>query len=367
MTEPTQPVLPEGVPNLNTFYFYLTHGCNLACRHCWLAPEFQKNGRTGGHLDFEILKQAVEEAIPLGLSSAKLTGGEPLLHPDFVKIVDYLAEKEIAVTIETNGMLMTRELASHLKQSSTWFVSVSIDGANPETHNSFRGVKGSFQKANQAVKDLAEVGFQPQVIMSIHRGNIDQIEDLIILAQELGAGSVKFNLIQSTGRGELMEKRHEILGIEELIETGKWVEDTLQEKYPISLFYDWPAAFKSINSLLKKGVNTCGIFNILGVLSEGHYAMCGIGVQIPELVYGQIGVDNLADVWANHPTLVKLREQIPAEFEGICGKCILKNRCLGSCIAQNYFETGSLTGSHWFCRHAEELGLFPVTIITSKP
>ena len=359
--------LPDGVPSLTTYYFYLTHGCNLACKHCWLSPEFKNNGRTGGHLDLDLLKGAVEEGIPLGLSSAKLTGGEPLLHPDFIKIVDYLTEKDISVTIETNGTLLTKELASYLKlHTSTWFVSVSIDGANPETHDRFRGVQGAFEKACNAVSYLAQAGFNPQVIMSIHKENIDEIEDLVTLVENLGAGSVKFNIVQSAGRGELMEKREETLTIQNLVALGKRMENDVQPKYKIPLYYDWPAAFMNIQGLLRKGVNSCGIFRILGVLSDGHYAMCGIGVNIPELVYGEIGRDNLRDVWVNNPTLVRLREEVPSQLEGICGKCIFKNRCLASCVAHNYFESGRLTGSHWFCQQAHEIGLFPLTRMANE-
>ena len=46
--------LPEGTPPLNSYYVYLTAGCNLACKHCWLAPAFQRNGGTGGHLDYDL-------------------------------------------------------------------------------------------------------------------------------------------------------------------------------------------------------------------------------------------------------------------------------------------------------------------------
>ncbi len=76
--------LPEGVPPLTQYYVYLTAGCNLACQHCWLSPVYQPKGTTGGHLDFEFFKLALEEGIPLGLRSAKLTGGEPLAAPGFL-------------------------------------------------------------------------------------------------------------------------------------------------------------------------------------------------------------------------------------------------------------------------------------------
>ena len=68
--------LPEDCPPLNSYYVYLTGGCNLACKHCWLEPTFQKDSGTGGHLDYELFALAIEEGLPLGLNRIKLTGGE---------------------------------------------------------------------------------------------------------------------------------------------------------------------------------------------------------------------------------------------------------------------------------------------------
>ena len=66
---------------LNQLYFYLTEGCNLACRHCWLAPKLDAAGDRYPTLPVELFETAIREAKPLGLSAVKLTGGEPLLHP----------------------------------------------------------------------------------------------------------------------------------------------------------------------------------------------------------------------------------------------------------------------------------------------
>src|SRR5512137_898432 len=82
--------LGEPVPALRTLYLYLTAGCNLACRHCWISPSYEPGGGSGGHLDLGLLEQAIVEAKPLGLTSAKLTGGEPTLHPDFVGLCELL-------------------------------------------------------------------------------------------------------------------------------------------------------------------------------------------------------------------------------------------------------------------------------------
>lgn len=354
--------LPERVPALNSYYVYLTMGCNLACKHCWLSPPFQRNGGTGGHLDYDLFALAVDEGLLLGLRHVKLTGGEPLLHPEFEKIVKLIKEKGLGLTIETNGTLLTQSLARFLKdESSLGHISVSLDGAIPETHDPFRGVQGSFEKAVQGIRHLVEVGYRPQVIMSLHPGSVDEMESLVRLAEELGAGSLKFNIIQPSGRGELMVERGQVLDIRRLIELGKWVEDDLQKQTAIRLYYSWPLAFYSLKHLLAIDGYSCGIFSILGILPTGHMAMCGIGSQVPELCYGLFGQDHVADVWAFHPMLINLRERLPIDLEGICAKCILRNRCLGMCVAENYQIHGRLTAPYWFCQNANDVGLFPIS------
>jgi SynChlorMet cassette radical SAM/SPASM protein ScmF len=354
--------LQEGVPPLTNFYVYLTGGCNLACRHCWISPSYQANGGTGGHLDYDLFEHAIEEGLHLGLRNVKLTGGEPLLHPDFIRIIDFLREMKVSVSIETNGTLMTSSIARHLKDKSTLHnISVSLDGASAEIHDPFRGVKGSFEKAVQGIRYLVEVGYKPQIIMSVHAGNVDQVEPLIHLAEELGAGSVKFNLIQPSGRGEVMTERGQTLGVPELIELGKRIEGQLQKETRLPLIYSWPMAFQSLHRFLVDNTGNCGIFNVLGILSSGEWAMCGIGVQIPELCYGIIDKDDLATIWNSHPMLLKLRQELPAGLEGVCGECIFKNKCLGTCVANNYLLTNSLSGSNWFCQSAVDLRIFPIT------
>jgi SynChlorMet cassette radical SAM/SPASM protein ScmF len=296
----------------------------------------------------------------LGLINVKLTGGEPLLHPDFMHMVDYLCEKGVRLTMETNGTLVTPEIARYLVEKSTLdFISISLDGATAVSHDAFRGVKGSFERTMRGLQNLVDVGYHPQIIMSLHTGNINEIEQLVLLVQGIGAGSVKFNLIQPTGRGETMAGRGQTLDIQRLIELGKWVEGDLQKRVLISLHYSWPIAFFGLKQLMYNNTGSCGMFNVLGALPNGHLAMCGIGMEIPELSYGQLGVDHVVDVWTSNHTLQSLRQDLPDKLEGVCAKCIFKVKCLGSCVASNYHEARRLTAPFWFCQQAYEKGLFP--------
>jgi len=125
-----------------------------------------------------------------------------------------------------------------------------------------------------------------------------------------------------------------------------------------------PLAFRSLTRILNGGGSACGIKGILGLLADGSYALCGIGVNIPEMVFGRAGTGQLDDIWRNHAVLTRIRHDLPDHLTGICGRCLMKAQCLGSCVAQNYHDTGELTADFWFCRAAADEGLFPNSRLT---
>jgi SynChlorMet cassette radical SAM/SPASM protein ScmF len=353
----------RGYP-LNMIYFYLTEGCNLACRHCWIAPKYQSEGHSYPALDVQLFNSIIKQAKSLGLSGVKLTGGEPLLHPQIREILDVIRKEDLRLIVETNGVLCTPELAQEMVFSKNSFVSVSLDGVDAETHEWLRGVPGCFEAAIEGIKNLVSAGFKPQIIMTLMRRNRDQIVAMVHLAEQLGAGSIKFNVLQPTARGEKMHEAMETLNIEELVELGRWVETALSASTSLRLIYSHPMAFRPLGKMFGSngdGCAVCGILGILGVLADGSYALCGIGETIPELVFGHANKDLLNDVWHNNPVLNEIREGMPHRFEGICKSCVVKNICLGSCVAQNYYRSKNLWAGYWYCDEAKNLGLFPKT------
>lgn len=358
-----EPDLPEGVPPLRSFYLYLTNGCNLRCRHCWITPTYVDGKPSpGDYIDFKKLKNAVTAARPLGLSNAKLTGGEPVLHPQFVDIVDFFTKEKIPLTMETNGTLIDRELASYLKENTNlWHISVSLDSPRPSYHDWFRGVEGAFDKAVQGIQHLVAAGYRPQIIMCPHKGNLHEIDDLVKLAVDLGAGSVKFNPVSDVGRGKSLHEKGDTLGFDEILKLVHYVNQDLQQRIPIPLTIMVPPALLSIGELLRTGnhCGTCQVMNVLGILGSGEMALCGIGRTIPELCFGRLDEDNLKDVWINHSILNELRNGLTGEYPGICGDCVHSSRCLMHCIAQNYVDNGQLISPSPMCMEAEKRNIFP--------
>jgi SynChlorMet cassette radical SAM/SPASM protein ScmF len=291
-----------------------------------------------------------------------------LLHPQIREILAIVKNEGLGLTVETNGLLCTQEICQLIADCKKPFVSVSLDAANAEVHEKIRGVKGCFEQALCGTRNLVKAGLRPQIIMTVMRSNKREIEPLVDLAKSLGAGSLKINIVQPTARGQKMHRSGQTLSVEELVEMGEWAEGKLAKEKKFRIIFSHPHAFQPLSRMFGSNANNCGIcriLNIIGVLGNGMYALCGIGETVPELVFGDARTAKLEDVWNNNPVLNELRAGLPSKIKGICAECLMRGICLGSCIAQNYFLNKDLWSPFWYCQQAHEKGLFPKTRLRS--
>lgn len=339
--------------NLNEIYFYLTGACNLNCRHCWIDPVFEK--KTKHYVPLAIVKKNIDEGIELGLTSVKLTGGEPFLHPDILDIISYISKKNLLLRVETNGTLIGLLEAKALKKANA-SVSISLDGPTPEIHEYIRRVKGSYSRTIQGLNYLKEYQVSVQVIMSLFRQNSDKIQEMLDLVSHLEVKSLKINPIVKSKRSLQMESDDSLLSIDEILTLYNFIH-SIDCKTNIML--DIPPAFRNINDIKKNGLGCCGISSIVGITHMGQAALCGIGEHIPELSFGDTKAQSLGEIWNTHPTLKYIRSDLCKDLLGVCKMCIFKRYCLGKCVAQNYYRTQQLCSSHYFCQTAYEAGKFP--------
>lgn len=365
--------LPEGVPPLRSLYLYLSNSCNLSCRHCWITPRLvNAQADPGEVIDIRLLRAAIAEAKPLGLSSVKLTGGEPLLHPGFREICDLATREELDLVMETNGTLLTADLARYLKnETAMGYISVSIDSADAVRHDAFRGAHGAFAAVLRGLDHLVAAGYENvQVIMSVHRRNRNEIAEVARLAAAHGAASLKLNPVTSCGRGADMDQRGETLDFAQRRALDQYIFKELPallraEGTTLDLLLHTPLALMPISEILRRQGDTgeCGVLGILGILGSGEVALCGIGRNIPELVYGRLGADSIRAIWLHHPTISKLRAALDdeANYPAICRECTLARRCRTGCVAQNFINGKQLVWPDPLCDSACRQGLFPAT------
>jgi len=345
---------------LNALYMFITRGCNLRCRHCYIGARCQSGAQHQPAIDAGLFREVVGQAKRLGVSYVKLGGGEPLVHPRIGEILEIAGRERIDVALSTNGVLCTPSLVRELSRIRLRGISVSLDGADAGTHEWVRRQQGCFAKTLQGIRNLADAGLSPNVAMVLLRRNIGQIEAVVRLAESVGASSVTFNLAQPRGRGAAMHDDGEFPAVRDLIELGSRVRE-LSRTTPLALAYTLPPAFKPLGGIAGKGRGMCGILGILGVLSDGSLGLCGAAEEMPELIFGHAGRDDLEAVWRQAPLLKELRAGLPDRFRGICGECLMRSVCQGRCIAQNYYRCRDVWAPHWFCEEADSEGLFPET------
>ncbi|MFH1479149.1 MAG: radical SAM protein [Candidatus Omnitrophota bacterium] len=351
---------------LGTVYLYSKY-CNLKCRHCWINPPYSSE-RTlkKGEITLDEMILVLEECREIGMRSVKLSGGEPFTRPDIFQLLEYLKEKKLGITIETNGIAIREKEAKALKDAGAGHVAISLDGPTAEMHENIRGVEGSFEDTLEGIRYIKKEGLNLQIIISLWKGNKDHIKSTINLAKALGANSVKINPINSIARADIMHEREEALSVRETIEFYRSLREGLKKEPKINVIFDIPPVFRPFINMRLESLCVCGIFNILGILGDGRVSICGIGSSSETLILGKVGKDSIKDIWENHPVLKEIRVNIPGKLEGICGRCIFKTYCLGKCRAEAYYTSGSLLAPLTFCEVAYKEGMFPESRIINN-
>ena len=160
----------------------LTYRCNNTCRHCWLwLPPDAPRGRE--ELSFAELRRIVDEARRMGCQAWTISGGEPLLRPDFAEIFDFITGKSVHYSLNTNGTLITPEIARLLTRRGNKMV--ALYGATAEVHDGVTRNPGSFEATMRGFAYLKEAGASFVVQIVPMRANYHQYDAMLALAQSL--------------------------------------------------------------------------------------------------------------------------------------------------------------------------------------
>ncbi len=195
--EPAQhPAKQEFKPRL--IFWEVTKGCNLRCIHCRAtATELSSPTDLPTSRALDIIDQIAAFSNPILV----LSGGEPLYRSDIFQLATYAKDKGLRVALATNGTLVTKEVARMISDSGIKRVSISLDGADAMTHDTFRGIPGAFEAALHGFRNLKEVGMSVQINMTIARHNAEQLPRVLEMAKTVGADALHTFLLVPVGCG----------------------------------------------------------------------------------------------------------------------------------------------------------------------
>lgn len=162
---------------------YVTERCNSRCVSC----DYWRHGR--GDMGLDAVERLLPDLAQLGTQVVLLSGGEPLLNPEWAPIAGLLKENGIEVWLLTSGL----SLAKHARRAADLFdsITVSLDGADRETYRAIRGLD-AFDKVCEGIDAAAVHGLPPGIRVTLQRANYRQLPALVDLAKRIGARGISF-------------------------------------------------------------------------------------------------------------------------------------------------------------------------------
>jgi AdoMet-dependent heme synthase len=347
-----------GEATLRMVAWEVTGSCNLRCLHCRAsATDEPFPGELSTAEAFKLLDDIAAFAKPVII----LTGGEPLLRPDIFEIAKHGVELGLIMTMGSNGTLITPEIAQKIKESGIQRVAISLESAEPKKHDVFRNVEGAYAASIEGIKNLREAGVPFQIDPTITARNVDEIDDIVNKAIELGAAAVHIFLLVPTGRGKELET--EEIPPEQYESVLEWFWKKQQEvpvylKATCAPHYhrivrqkSAEAGVKPPTAELKPGQTHSLNTMTRGCLGGISFAFIGHTGDVQTCGYLEVKAGNIKEtpfekIWKESKYFNELRDY--DNLKGKCGACEYKQVC-GGCRARAYTATGDYLEEEPYC------------------
>ena len=346
--------VPQKLPSPFLIVWNFTNACNLRCAHCYQRAGFPLSTELSLQEKLDVVKQ-LDQA---GVAAVAFSGGEPTIHPHFSEALKATADAGMYTALATNGLaLAERGFAERLKKLGLRYVEVSVDSADPDKHDQFRGVRGAWEKAVRGLRNAVELGFSTAMATTVTRLSLDEVDDILNLAEEIGVQRVVFFNFIPVGRGEDImkldltpEEREEFLKKVYLENHKRKLEiySTAPQFARVSCILSGgkevaPTHFyvkgDPITSSLAEYIGGCGAGRIYAAIQpNGDVTPC---VFIPSIVVGNITKTPFKKIWRSSELFKTLQDR--EKLKGSCRTCPYKYIC-GGCRARALAYTGDILG-----------------------
>lgn len=341
----------------------MTTKCNLKCKHC-----YSESSPEAGYDDLTLDEayKVIDEIADWDIGLLVFDGGEPLLRKDFFQIADRASAKGITTGIGTNGTMLDLTTARRLVSVGIRYASLSIDGADADTHDAFRARVGNFRKTLEAASVCKEASLPFQFNTVLREKTVSQISDILRLGIDYGAFGMEFFDLVAVGRAR-RECQDEVLTIEERkgvveqlakaqIDYPLTIETPSLPMYPLLLKLNIDKGVKPKHVSMEQIVRLayygrgCAAGRPRGYLvirNDGEVNPC-IFLQLD---LGNVKEKGIKEIWQESPILAQLRSR--DLLKGECGECQYRDICAG-CRARAYVKGGDMLSADPGCWLAPE-------------
>lgn len=286
--------------------------CNQKCVHCYAAGQTQGNVK---ELTTSEWKKVIDRCRKAGIPQVTFTGGEPTMREDLVELVDY--SKWFVTRVNTNGVLLTKELCKKLYEASLDSIQITFYSSNREIHNELVGVN-NFDKTVEGIKNALEAGLNVSINTPLCTTNKDYVETLKFL-HELGVKYVSCSGLIVTGNAQKEESKQLQLSSDELY---KILQDSVKycNENLIEISFTSPGWIENKKvEELGLDIPSCGAcLSNMAVAPNGDVVPCQSWLSSNGRL-GNMLKDKWKDIWQS-----KKCKSIRNTSSKTVGKCLLK-------------------------------------------
>lgn len=345
----------------------LTHRCPLHCVYCSNPLELQSRA---AELDTQIWSRVFREAAELGVLQIDFTGGEPLARPDLAELIRAARAAGLYVNLITSGLPLDETRLSSLIEAGLDHFQLSFQGSRDDTANEISGTKSHAQKL-RVLEWLKRHRLAVTLNFVIHRRNIDQIEEMLALAEASSATRVEFANVQYYGWAfanceNLLPTREQLTNSIQLLKSA---EERLRGKIRVEFVVpDYYAKFP------KACMGGWGR-KLLLITPNGDALPCHAARVIPGLLFDNVKDRGLRDIWKNSAAFQRFRGE--DWMQQPCRSCDRRAQDFGGCRCQALLLAGDAAATDPVCSLSPqrskvdailaEINALPVTENAAKP
>lgn len=327
----------------------LTSRCNLRCLHCYQSEYLSK----AEELSILDCKKLIKQMADLGIEKISISGGEPLMRGDLLKIINLLETENIQVaSIFTNGTLITKEFLNRLKLlRSRINFNISLDGINPEALK-IRGFKQAtsrrryLKKVVENIKLVKKYDFPIRINTILNKANYFKIEEMYDFLTDLDVLSWNVSFPRELGAC-IINKNDILLDLDIAFKACKklishHLERTRQGNKKIDLKIQYLFHEKYLHNLHYYSLDSL-ICSYEG--KELSFCIKPNGDVFPCSTFlghfmGSVKKQSLENIWNSHK-MKEIKEKKINDLEG-CKKCKFLSLCGGGCRATADVFSGSI-------------------------
>lgn len=329
---------PSRVLDGSIVIWNFTNRCNLSCLHCYSKASLD----SVDVLSTEIIKKTIDEFVQNKIKFIIFSGGEPLVRKDIFEIASYAKEKGIITYLSSNGLYINNSNAKKIVETFD-YIGVSIDG-DEETHDMFRGLKGSFNKSIEAMRLIQKVGGKVGIRFTLTKQTLQSLPFIFKLAQKEKFAKIYISHLVYSGRGLEnlamdIGKKERIKAVEYIIHkafeyektnsdieivTGNMEVDAILFLKEIEELY--PQLIEIVKEkLCSWGGNSAGR-KLLNIDSFGNVKPDPF---FPQTI-GNILESSFTEIWNNTENhILESLRQVPRRLGGSCENCEYLTICNG--------------------------------------